>query len=606
MTEKEFDDLQLGYTLHDLQTLRDEFRNGRMTLENTWKVLDAYDSGKFWDEIKVKLPKHQIIPDTNKVFYVKNNMINSVYSAPYLADVLPLDPADQDEARQINKLLEYAYNKHEIGNKQLQAGERAALLNVGFLQIGWNDDVTYTMGEGGKTVTQNGDIEVIVRDPKDVFLDPNFKDFQRGRALFIVTEDSSENLLAEYPACREELLALVKADEDRRRTGAQLLASAVNTDSVNNYHSLDVQKGSVGMFTVTIAYKMVADENGRRVDQVIYVAGSVVLEYKKGIVPECYPIVALYNLPPERDAYGVGVCSRILRNALSLNILDSIAVTHTYASQRTPLILDLRSGLNLARVAADMNNPDRIFPITSGTARDALVRMDYPELPRSLDIIRNGLSDAINEISGIDDRYTGRDTGSVTTTGGMERLQQRISLTDNTRIAMVEQYARNLSRMILEFYIAKGGKRAFVSVNNYEDPVKAVLTVDFDKYHDKKKNFVYSINATPLLPKTRQRLAEAANIIMQVQMQYGGQIQLLTPEEWMFFQDFPQKDMILDRMKIDRLRNDQQEIASELTSFGSLTEQGMRPEAAVEQLANERAIRREPNVQRKILQAQQK
>ena len=91
---------------------------------------------------------------------------------------------------------------------------------------------------------------------------------------------------------------------------------------------------------------------------------------------------------------------------------------------------------------------------------------------------------------------------------------------------------------------------------------------------------------------------------MQFQMQYqqgGQQVQLMTPEEWLFFQDFPQKDMILDRMKLERIRNDKEEIAAELTSFASMTEQNMRPEAAVEQLAAERAERRKPNVMKNML-----
>lgn len=600
-----------GYPLDGVKTLFDMFVTGRRMLDNTWKILDAYDAGKFWDTVKVKLPSHQIIPDTNYIFHTKINQLNSVYAAPYIADVVALDPGDQDESRQINKLLEFSYNRLRLGEKQLEIGERAALLNVGYLQFAWDTSAKYvieTSEKETKTNITNGDLVVVPRDPFSVRLDPNFKNFQEGRAVFITTEESYENLLAKYPTCREELLALANQEKEEAKQNAGVVV--VNTASPHltgtDHLMQDITRTNLGILPVYIAYKKVPHENGGyRVDQIIYTSGDIVLEYRKGIKPNYFPLVLLYNMPPERDAYGVGLCARLLRNALAINILDSVAVTHTYAAQRTPWILDARSGLTAEGLKKDINNPDRIFTVNSGgNAKEALQRLDYPNLPANLQQVRDSLENAIEKISGIDDRYTGRDTGSVTTTGGMERMQQRVSMSDNTRISMIEKYARDLTSMMLDFYIEHGGKRYATANDGYGEKEKDVVSVDFTKYKGKNKPFLYSIHAAPLLPKSRARLAEAANIIMQVQMQYGGQIQLLTPEEWMFFQDFPQKDMILDRMKLDRLRNDHEEIASELTSFSAMTEQGMRPEAAVDTLAQERALRRQPSVMRNILQNQ--
>jgi len=597
-----------GYSIESIKQLFDIFVIGRAKLENTWKLLDAYDSGKFWDTVKASLPAHQIIPDTNEIFYVKSNMVNSVYSAPYIADVFASDPKDLDESRQINKILEYSYNRLRLGEKQLEIGERCALLNVGFLQFGWDGNQKYNISAKESLKTTKGDLDIVPRDPLTVRLDPNFKDFQEGRAVFVTTEDSFENLLAKYPDVRSELteLTAMRDKDTKSLAGLNVVNTANSQHTGTNYLAQDVTRSNLGMLPVYIVYKKVAKETGGYyIDQIIYTTGDIILDYRKAIRPNYFPIVPLYNLPPEKDAYGVGLCARILRNALALNILDSVAVTHTYAAQRTPWILDLRSGLTPGNVKNDLNNPDRIFPVSGGgAAQGALTRLDYPTLPPNLQQIRQGLENAIDRISGIDARYTGRDTGSVITTGGMERMQQRISMTDNTRIAMIETYARNLTSMMLDFYIEHGGVRSCVANEEYDKNEKEVLSVDFSKYRGKDKAFLYSIHATPLMPKSRARLAEAANLIMQVQMQYGGEIELLTPEEWLFFQDFPQKDMILDRMKLERLRNDHQEIASELTSFSAMTEQGMSPEASVEQLAQERAMRRQPGVMNNMLQNQ--
>ncbi len=590
---------KFGYEVGEVDQLLKLFKTQRSRKERVWRMLDAYDSGEFWDTIKNRLPKHQIIPDTNHVFYVKDNIVNSTYAAPYIADVLPNDPADQEETRTINKFLEYEYNRHDLGDKQLKIGTRAALLNCGFLQLGWNSDTSFKIGDQ----TNKGEIEVTPRDPMAVLLDPNYDNFQDGRALFILSEDSYESIVARYPDAREEIDEMVR----RNKEDDIAVVNPVNQlDIGKGYFNKDVHPTAEGMLPVYIAYRRVPKDNGgERIDQIIYTTNYIVLQAKKDIKPSYFPVVGLYSTPPEKDGYGIGVVQRILKNAMTLNILDSISVTHVYASQRTPTVLDTRTGLNPARVAQEINNPDRVFAISDGDVSRALQKLEYPPLPANLEYIKSSLEQSIEKITGIDQKYIGRDTASVTTTGGMERLQSRVSMTDNTRVNLIEKYARELTRMMMDFYIHFGGTRYFATNPEYMEEQKEALEIDFNKYkgnYNGTHQFSYHIEASPLLPKNRARLAEAANLIMQVQMQYQGQVELLTPEEWLFYQDFPQKDMILDRMKLDRLKDDYEEISSEIASFGAMTEEGMRPEAAVDQLAQERKTKREPGVMRNQLQ----
>ena len=590
---------KFGYEVGEVDQLLKLFKTQRSRKERVWRMLDAYDSGEFWDTIKNRLPKHQIIPDTNHVFYVKDNIVNSTYAAPYIADVLPNDPADQEETRTINKFLEYEYNRHDLGDKQLKIGTRAALLNCGFLQLGWNSDTSFKIGDQ----TNKGEIEVTPRDPMAVLLDPNYDNFQDGRALFILSEDSYESIVARYPDAREEIDEMVR----RNKEDDIAVVNPVNQlDIGKGYFNKDVHPTAEGMLPVYIAYRRVPKDNGgERIDQIIYTTNYIVLQAKKDIKPSYFPVVGLYSTPPEKDGYGIGVVQRILKNAMTLNILDSISVTHVYASQRTPTVLDTRTGLNPARVAQEINNPDRVFAISDGDVSRALQKLEYPPLPANLEYIKSSLEQSIEKITGIDAKYIGRDTASVTTTGGMERLQSRVSMTDNTRVNLIEKYARELTRMMMDFYIHFGGTRYFATNPEYMEEQKEALEIDFNKYkgnYNGTHQFSYHIEASPLLPKNRARLAEAANLIMQVQMQYQGQVELLTPEEWLFYQDFPQKDMILDRMKLDRLKDDYEEISSEIASFGAMTEEGMRPEAAVDQLAQERKTKREPGVMRNQLQ----
>lgn len=590
---------QYGYSMLDVDKFRALFQQRRLKKERIWRMLDSYDTGEFWDTIRSRLPSHQLIPDTNHVFYVKDNIVNSTYAAPYIADVLPTDPNDQDLSREINKFIEYEYNRQEVGDKQLSLGTRTALLNCSFLQFAWNKDSEIKVGEN----VNKGEIEIITRDPMEVLLDPNFKDFQEGRAVFILGEDSYDSIVANYPSAKEDIDEIFKSKTDG---SINVTNNASPYEMGKSYNNKDVVRTNEGMLPVyNCFYKVLDDNNKIRIDQIIYTTDNIVLYAKKGIKPNYFPLVALYATPPEKDPYGIGVVQRIVKNAMAINVLDSISVTHVYASQRTPVVLDLRSGLSAARVAAEINDPDRVFPINDGDPSKVIHRLDYPDLPNNLEYIKSSLEAAIEKITGVDVKYTGRDTASVTTTGGMERLQSRVTMTDNTRINLIEKYARDFTKMLLDFYVHFGGERHFATNKEQSKQEQEALSVDFNKLKENKHErhqFAFHIEASPLLPKNRARLAEAANMIMEMQLQYQGQIELMTGEEWLFYQDFPQKDMMLDRMKLDRLRDDFEEITNELSSFSAMTEQGMRPEAAVQQLADERKAKRDPSVRRKQLQ----
>ena len=42
------------------------------------KMLDATDNGDLWKAIKAKFPPYQVLPDTNHISYVKNNLLASL------------------------------------------------------------------------------------------------------------------------------------------------------------------------------------------------------------------------------------------------------------------------------------------------------------------------------------------------------------------------------------------------------------------------------------------------------------------------------------------------------------------------------------------------
>ena len=107
------------------------------------QLLDAADRGRMWEALKAKcLPCYQILPDTNFVSYVKENILASVYSVGKCAELLPTTPEDKDLVAQLNIALNHCWSLSNVAQFQMEAGERAALTNLGITQVGWDAELS--------------------------------------------------------------------------------------------------------------------------------------------------------------------------------------------------------------------------------------------------------------------------------------------------------------------------------------------------------------------------------------------------------------------------------------------------------------------------------
>jgi hypothetical protein len=532
------------------------------------RQLDAYDSGNFWKHVKAKVPSHQMLVDTNYINYIKLNQLNSIYSSGYIADVIAKDYDDEELARKVNMFLQYVYESVDMQYYQLLAGERAALMNVGAVLIEWDSNAKDSITE-----EYNGQIKPRFIETASLYLDPAVRDYQQGSALFIA-EVVSKSELVKNPEYREKLESIKKDNSASHDYGKSYIGS---------------QQPSSEDEVIYLLNAFVKNEKGG-IDQYIIANEEVILDKRENIKPDCFPVAVLYGLPAVKDVYGFNVTKLCLQNCLAINLLDSIGVTHVYAQQRRATLMRNDIGINVDYLAANINNPDVTIPV-NGDPTKAIYQLDLPPLPNFLVEYRARLEDSIFLISGVDPTYTGRQTNSITTTGGMERLQQRASLTDAARIAMLERFTKQLTKLILDFYIEFGGE---YKVDNHQtnEALRDLISINFKEIRANKKSFDFSMSASPFLPRNRIRYAQAATEIMNMQAQYQMNPPLITPEEWLQYQDFPQKDLMLQRMEAQRLQDDVNEITENVVNFSSLMQQGVTPDGAVQMLADEKAMMR--------------
>lgn len=539
------------------------------------RILDAADRSRLWQAISAKFPKWQIQPDSNWVSYVKSNLVASIYTVTKGASLLPTCDEDREAIEHLNVALEYIWDTSDIGYYQMEAGSNAALFNIGITQVGWDPDAA-----GGKGDTfYKGNLVLKNINPLQYMRDP-FADCLENAAYAMTFENLHKTAILGDPKYRDTFQNWL----NERRAAAAMAASV--PDPVIPLH--DVDSGNVksdeNYYKVIIHFVKYYDEesNSVKIAEIHTLDNELILWYKKEIKPNRFPFVELFCNLPEGDVVGTSECARILSNNVAYNMINSMLLTGIYRNYHPTKFITSASGLNIATFAKRGDEPDRMF-VVNGDASKAVHYLDQPAITPNEISAQALLVNDIQKTSGVDDRYTGRDTGSVITTGGVEDMLDRVTVVDTPKIKNYERYTKTLTQLILANFVEFSMKRTYFK--------KDIMKNTYDKFEvdykaiAKDTVFHYAINISSELPKNKQRIAAMANTLMEKQMQYGQNNQgpdLITTEEWLQLQDLPFKELMQKRMGIQRIADETAKFTKGLFSYASLVGHGTDPNSAVE------------------------
>lgn len=539
------------------------------TEQRKMSILDAVDKGNLWRALGAKFPPYQILPDTNDVSYIKDNLVASIYSVSKAAELLATSEKDKDIVTNINLALDQEWNLANIQDAQLAAGENAALFNLGITQVGWKDDII-TNGD----TTQRGQVKVKNIHPLKFRRDPFAVDLQSAGYCFTF-EQYHKTVLLSNPNYKEAF--------------EQYLAKNGNTTlSLDGVFDKKTPSQTDNYFNLIIFWVKVQDAKGKIViDEYHTLDARCLLYAKQDIKPSKFPFATVYCNNPGDSLIGVSGPARALPNSVAYNIIDSLNLTTVYRNSRPSKFVTSNSGLNLNSFAKHANDPDYTF-VVNGDASKAVHYLKYPDIDQNSIPIQDRLSQSLQRVSGVDARYTGRNTGSITTTGGMQEMINRTTVIDTPKISNFEKYTKQLTELVLHNLIEFSAMRKYLIPDLKKPNTYKSIEVDFPKL-DTATVFNYQINISTALPKNKARIAEMANQLMEKQMQYqqsGEQIDLITPEEWLMMQDLPMKEYMLERMGIQRLSNAVEDVSQILFEYAGLTKQGVDPNQAMLAVAN--------------------
>lgn len=545
---------------------------------NRMRILDGTDRGKLWDTIRAKFPKYQLTPDSNWINYTKENLVASIYTTGRYATLMPKSNADIQFVVEFNSALETIWDNIMAEYYQFKAGERAALLNIGITQVGWDKNLI----GGTKNYWYQGDIKFKNIDPMKFRRDTYADVFDNSDYCYYY-DDYSLTMIKSKEIYKKRMSEIEKAIGKLQSNGVLSDIVPANTDrqktntTTTNYHKLTY-------FYIKYAVDAKEAKEGFKIAEIHLLDDQYVLYCNQDLKPRMFPFAVLYCNDPAGDIVGASEPAKIFQSGLTYNLLNSIYATYAYKAQRPPRFVNASSGINIRQFAQYGNDADRTF-IVNGDATQAVHYAEFPTLPAELLTVKQDLGRDIRDCSGIDEIYAGKNTGSIQTTGGMDTLMEATSQRDNQKILLYEMYSKRLTELVVNNLIEFGDKRTYTILDPITQQSKEVV-LDFPEVDDDIR-FRYTLDIQTYLPRNKARLATIANMLLEKQAQYKPDPEIITVEEWLLMQDIPFKDMIFKRMGIQRNTTITEQVAKTLEMFAGLVDAGVDPDTAVEQVANQ-------------------
>lgn len=544
------------------------------------RILEGADTGKLWTVINANFPKYQITPDTNHVNKIKTGLLASIYSAVKEPNVIPRSQKDIAIATKINKVNDVIWDMIRATKYQRLAGERAALHNLGITQVGWKNDII----GGTDGANYRGNVVLKNIDPFNFKRDPYADSLENSR--WCCTHENYNivglKALEAYKDRIKELEPMLTANP-----GITADVEKPSTRSSSNSSS------SKNHFLIVFWVKRATDTAPfYAIDEIHLLDKKHVLLVKKDIKPKKFPFAMLYCNVPGSNLVGASEPALIFANSLSYNMINSIILTHAYKAQRPPRFVDMRSGINVRQISKYGNDADKTF-LVNGDASQAIHYAQFPALPADITATRDALARDIDSTSSVNDRSTGQDTGSIITTGGMDTMMAAATAPTIPKIDNYTDYTKCLYMLALGNLIQYGDARTFTK--EYPAGSNKFITeeLDFKEISDNIM-FSYSLDMTDALPRNKARLAQAANMLLEKQAQYNPNPEIITIEEWLMMQDLPFKDLIFDRIGLQRKGNMTEQVAQTLMQFTDLIQQGADPKQAMQMVVEELEMQQTP------------
>lgn len=541
--------------------LFNEYRAYKSSILKEWRLIRSLYRGDFWKVFKKNLKDYTMTPDWNYFEYCVQAYLNSIYSGAFIGTLTPRYQEDEDFIEGLNAFISYNWNKWGMKNKFLHVGENGELYNLGAVRVDWD--------EHSKTVRMEA------LSPDELYFDPSVDCYKNGHAIFIERSINIEKLRSDE-RFKEKVDAYIKK------------VGRLNDLTINDRIAVNETQTTSDNKTVSLIECFIRNDEGG-IDQIFLLDEKEII-YQQTLSLKCFPIAVYTPQRPDGNPYGHSKLNKILNTVITLNMIDSMEATQPYRLLNRVRFVNVDGRINMRSFAQYGNTPGASFEC-KGDPSNLIHYVDVPTIP-DMTNLKNRLENSIFQVTGVDPYYKGRMTNSIQTTGATQAFQARVTmLTDNSRITLLEEFCEDLTRLVLCYYKEFSGDTIFnVPKLSATGTNKVVDTYEINFDSEKDVEYDYMINASILLPMNQANLFESAKALYEMQGQYQFKTQVITEEDLIRYSDFPQKDLILQRLTADKQSNTAQDLIADLTNFATiftkLISQGLSEQQAAEQAIN--------------------
>lgn len=570
------------YTADDLVADFDDAMSYKTEQARIFKILDAADHSDIWKTYNRKIPAYMQTPVNNPITIIKEATKASIMPTSYAGDYRPLSLNARELADTANKYFQMKWNASNMDEVNGEAADYAYLHGTSGVLFGWDKDIVDA--SDASSFAKRSEIQAKAWHPSNVFPDPEAATVEEMRYLFFA-ERKSKAFLKTIPRFARAMYSIEASNDSLGHADPKYIL-----DKSKQY--------ARGVVTFLTCYKRVLRVKPDPVTKmlrpvpsvdIVYMAGRNILDVAKDIQPAIIPFVPLYDDKVPNNFWGISKCYKVLSMVLTLNQIDSTEATAYFKNQNPSEFINAMSGLNVSDYQNKKDNPDSAFTVNCDP-NAVQAYAERPELPKTIDAFRNYLLTMIQNVSGVDGAYLGRDYGSIQTTGGVSQAVDRATMRDSTRIKAIDTFIRKELEIITQFYILHGQQQSFYPQMINNNAQNAATEMQFDPTSLIGRNDI-EISVSNSAPRSNQSYEDAAQKLFELQMKYQpsqhGYPDLITPDELISWLNIPkaQQNVLRERMKAQMENMKLEEYTAVLTAIGTLTQGGMPPEMALQEVA---------------------
>jgi hypothetical protein len=559
-----------------------------------WAELDMFDRGEQWKNASIPawIPK----PVTNLIRKIRLTKRANLASAISKANFLPLNPQYADQVSKLQKAYDHVWEVDNVPYTIRGIIDRGLLQGTAVAYV-YNDD-TYVGGVYKEPFDPNNQLYsgkvCIKRIPiANFFPDPDAYEIDKCKYIE-VTEILSLKEVKNNPEFRKYCEEQGTLKKLKALNTNMLGISSNETGAIYPRESNPLENGQniLGdeMVTLHHHWERVYNENGEWELNCTYYLRDIdfVLLRREKIEPNVYPFSVYVDEQEENTIWGTSMIMDIFENQKIINKTAQTASIIATLHQNPQKIVSRESGINAADLAKTGTLPGKVWT-TNSDPRNSIVDIKPPDIPRGLFELEDRMKNDINDIVGLNEAYMGNSVGSLTTSTGVNSLIERATVRDKDKMIQIDRFVEQISNLIALTILYKWKDERPMAQTQPNGEQQFEQFQPFDDWSIKNMEWRVRSDVYAKAPTTQASKRQQADQLMQMQGQFQFNPPLITPEEWVQFQDFDMKENILKRMEEDRMKMEQQQaqdLAAQITQLSNQTAQMMIDGVSPEEVEN--------------------